>query len=346
MRDLGSRPPRRRRAARQGERGQVLPLFAGGLIALLVFVGLVIDTGVAFKERRSAQNTSDLAAMAGTRVIANWYLDAASTLKGKDVYDAITGSASVNGCEAPCTWTAEYVRPNGSHTTAPLGAVVQGGSIPATTQGVRVTTTRTPGTYFVRVIGQDHWDVATEATALTSRLGNPPAGVLLPLAVFDSDYQTGQTYTLTAGEEGPGNFGWLNWGPGLPFNDPDLRHSVCTADNPSFDFPAWFNGSTGAKNDSTMRGCLDEYIANQTVVYIPIWRQVTDPHGVHLQYEISGVAAFVLTGYTNPGIKTVTGRFVEFYSFPGVAAGFSGPPCSATTDSNCDQRTNFIGLVQ
>ncbi len=60
---------------RHGERGQVLPLLAGGLLVLLVLVGLVIDTGVAFKERRTAQNISDLAAMAGTRLIAEEYLN-------------------------------------------------------------------------------------------------------------------------------------------------------------------------------------------------------------------------------------------------------------------------------
>jgi len=331
---------------RRGERGQILPLMAGGLVAILVLVGLVVDTGVAFKERRGAQNVADLAAMAGTRVIAESYLDPSAGVDGSMVYDAIDRSVTVNGCTDPCTWEAEYVDVHSDFTTTSLGDVTSGGDIPAGSQGVNVTTTRSPGTYFIRLIGFDRWDVAAAATASTSQLSTPPPGILLPLAVFDADYQVGQIYELTAGEEGPGNFGWLNWDPDPPFSDPDLRNSVCYPDNPAFLFPTWFNGSTGAKNDSTLRGCLDEYIANQTVVYIPIWRQVADPHGVNLQYEIVGVAAFVLTWYENPGVKTIRGRFVEFYSYPGVPAGFGAPPCSATTDPNCNERTNFIGLIE
>ncbi len=347
MRTNRTWPPATRGHGPEGERGQILVLMAGGLVAMLLVVGLVIDTGVAFKERRGAQNISDLAALAGTRIVADWYLDPSAGLSGADVYDAIDESVTINGCIAPCTWTADYVQPHPDYTTTSLGPVADSGDIPSGAQGVAVTTNRNPETYFIRLVGMDHWDVGASATASTSRLPQPPPGVLLPLAIFDADYQVGQAYQLTVGDEGPGNFGWLNWNDTPPFNDVMLRNSVCTPDNPAFLFPEWFEGSTGAKNDSTLRACLDAYIANQTVVYIPLWQQVQDPHGIHLQYEIVGVAAFVLTSYTNPAVNTITGRFVEFYSYPGVPAGFGLPPCSATTDpTDCDERTNFIGLIQ
>ena len=111
---MSTRPSYRRRS---GERGQVLPLMAGGLVALLLFVGLVIDTGVAFQSRRAAQNVSDLSAMAGTRIIAQGYLDPSLTLSGADVYNAIESSAEINGCPDPCGWTAQYVHPTGSGWT-------------------------------------------------------------------------------------------------------------------------------------------------------------------------------------------------------------------------------------
>jgi hypothetical protein len=343
MRTNRTRSHAARQARRDGERGQILVLMAGGLVAMLLIVGLVIDTGVAFKERRSAQNVSDLAALAGTRIVADWYLDPSAGLSGASVHAAIDESATLNGCTAPCSWSAEYVLPHADYTTTSLGAVTASGAIPAGAQGVAVTTTRNPETYFIRLIGMDRWDVAATATASTSRLLEPPPGILIPIGVFDSDYQTGQIYTLTAGEHGPGNFGWLSW-EGSP-SAVVLAASICYPDNPAFTFPHWFSGSTGVVNSSAVRDCIDAYIANQTVVYVPIWRQTNDQGGSNLEYEIVGVAAFVLTHYDQHAVE-VDGRFVEFYSYPGVPAGFGLPPCSATTDPNCDERTNFIGLIE
>ena len=72
--------------------------------------------------------------------------------------------------------------------------VVPTGDIPTGAQGVTVTTTRSPGTFFLRVVGQDHWDVAATATASTSKLSTPPPGILLPIAVIDYDWLVGQSY--------------------------------------------------------------------------------------------------------------------------------------------------------
>jgi hypothetical protein len=328
---------------RRGERGQVLPLMAGGLIALLLFVGLVIDTGVAFQARRTAQNISDLAAMAGTRIIANGYLDPSLTVTGADVYNAIETNAEINGCPDPCAWEGEYVHPTGSGTWASLGPVSPAGAIPAGAQGVTVTTDRDTETFFIRVIGMNQWAVAAKATAMTSQLADPPPGILIPIGVFDSDFEAGREYELTEGYEGPGNFGWISW-YGSP-SAPVLADSLCNPDNPAFTFPTWFDGATGQMNSSAIRSCLDGYIENQTVVYVPIWRQTNDRPGSNLQYEIVQVAAFVLTGYDQHA-STVEGRFVEFYSYPSVPAGFGEPPCSATTDPDCQERTNFIGLIE
>jgi len=332
-----------RRDERAGERGQILVIFAGGLVALLILVGLVIDTGVAFRERRTAQNISDLAAMAGTRVVANYYLTPAAGITGAHVHAAIDESVRVNGCEAPCAWTASYVTPAGTGNTAVVGAVASSGPIPSGAQGVTVNTDRRPGTFFVKLIGMNEWQVGAAGTALTSQLSDPPPGILIPIGIFDADYETGLQYTLTEGDQGPGNFGWISWF-GSP-SSPVLVNSLCNPNNPAFTFPAWFDGATGVMNSSGARACLDGYIANETVVYVPIWRQTNDRGGSNLQYEITGVAAFVLTGYDRHAVS-VEGRFVEFYSYPSVPAGYGAPPCSATTDPDCNERTNFIGLVE
>jgi hypothetical protein len=341
---LRSIPATGQRSRQAGaERGQVLPLVAGAMLAFLLVAGLVIDTGVAFRERRIAQNTADLAAMAGTRMIAQLYLDPGASIDGSDVYRAIEESVELNGCTAPCTWTAEYVQPDGPRATRSLGDVTNAGGVPAGAQGVTVTADRRPGTFFIRVIGINEWEVSAPATALTSQLSDPPPGILLPIGVFDADYEVGRDYTLTEGDQGPGNFGWISW-----FGSPSstvLAESLCNPNNPPFSFPTWFESGTGVMNSSNARDCLDGYIANQTVVYVPLWQQTNSRPGSNLQYEIIGVAAFVLTGYDRHAVQ-VEGRFVEFYAYPSVPAGYGRPPCSATVDPSCSERTNFIGLVE
>jgi Flp pilus assembly protein TadG len=332
-----------RMQGRRDERGQVLLIVAAGMFVFVALVGLVIDTGVAFRERRNLQNASDLSAMAGTKVIADHYLDGGRT--GSDVFDAVDSSVEVNGCEAAldCTWTAEYVRPNSAVTGSEvdLGPVVDGGSIPANAQGVRVTTHSTPDTFFMRAVGIAEVDVETAATGMTSSLLNEtPANVLLPIAAFDSDYEVGVEYELTAGEEGPGNFGWLSWYG--PVNAPTLANSLCTPDNPAMLFPVWIQGATGMMNSSNVRDCLDQWLGE--TVLIPIWGQTNDAGGSNLDYEVITLGAFTLTGYDTHANK-VNGHFVEFYALPSVPAGYGRPPCQST-DPTCNTRTNFIGLTR
>lgn len=50
-------------------RGQVLVLFAGGLLAIVAMVALVIDGGNAFAQQRSAQNAADSASEAGASML-------------------------------------------------------------------------------------------------------------------------------------------------------------------------------------------------------------------------------------------------------------------------------------
>jgi hypothetical protein len=60
-------PARSRASSRSGERGQVLVLFAGGVLALLGVAALAFDVGMMLLERRDQQNSADAAALAGAR---------------------------------------------------------------------------------------------------------------------------------------------------------------------------------------------------------------------------------------------------------------------------------------
>ena len=334
-----------RTSHRSDERGQILVIVAAGLLVFVAMVGLVIDTGVGYRERRDLQNSSDLSAMAGTKVIADHYLDLDSPPAPGDVYTAIDASLTANGCAVPdgCTWEAIYVRPDPATTGSeiPLGEVTPGGAIPPLAQGVGVTTQSSPETFFMRVVGISNIDVGANATAMTSSLLNEaPAGVLLPIAAFDSDYEPGVEYELTAGDEGPGNFGWLTWGGAT--NEPTLAKSMCNPDNPAMEWPVWVEGTVGVKNSSAVRDCMDAWI--DTTVLIPIWGQSNHKGGANFSYEIIALAAYTLTGYDLHANK-INGYFVEFYALPGVPAGYGSPPCPPT-DATCTSRSNFIGLTR
>jgi Putative Flp pilus-assembly TadE/G-like len=54
---------------RSHERGQILVLFAGGLVALLLIAALAFDVGMMLVERRDEQNAADAAALAGARYV-------------------------------------------------------------------------------------------------------------------------------------------------------------------------------------------------------------------------------------------------------------------------------------
>jgi len=335
-------------SASPAERGQILAIFAGGLIALLLAVGLVIDGGLAFFERREAQNQTDLASMAGTKVIVAHYLKGGRS--GSDVHDAIVANLATNGCApsspTPCTWTAEYVRPSGS-SEIDLGPVVDGGAIANGAPGVRVDVNRLPRTFFLSLINQPTWDVRTTATALTAAIDVLPPGQVLPIAAnppgqFDPD----GVYAFSVGKDGPGNFGWLSW---TGSNDaPSLGESICSPNNTEITFPAWIDGDPGATNARVVRDCVQHWIDTAATVLIPIWGpgcsgDVDDDgvegQGNRFEFCIIGLAAFVITAQAQPSITELTGRFVEYYPLPSVPAGYGSAP--GPGDS-----VFFMGLVR
>src|SRR3990172_7549626 len=67
-RPLSSTTDRSSMTDRSGsQRGQVLVLFAGGLITLLLFAALAFDGGMVLAEHRDQQDAADAAALAGAR---------------------------------------------------------------------------------------------------------------------------------------------------------------------------------------------------------------------------------------------------------------------------------------
>lgn len=332
---------------RKGERGQALVLFAGGLTVVLVAAGLVVDGGVAFHNRREAQNEADLAALAGTREISKHCTDGGRS--GSQVYNVIAENLAANDCApssaVPCTWTASYIRPASGGGEVALGAVTQGGTIPSGTQGVAIEIQREPDTFFLSLIDRDSWDVDATASGITARAGGLPPGQVLPIAVDppNNDFQPNSVYELTAGKDAPGNFSWLSWTGSNAAQV--LAESLCEPNNPALSFPVWLSGDPGKSNASSVRACVDKWIDNEAIVLLPMWDSVQG-NGNNTQYRIVGLGAFVLVDRGQPAIDSITGRFVEYYPLPtiGANATWGAPPCAGT--AGCGDQTVFIGLTR
>lgn len=134
------------------ERGQVIVIFALALVALVAMVGLVLDGGSAFAQRRSEQNAVDLAALAAANDLivnqgsADWVGTARAVAK-ENGYEHDVNGVTVNVTCSNCPGQAV-------DTSAP---------------GVQVTVdiTASHRNAFAGVVGMPTWDVSATATSQT-----------------------------------------------------------------------------------------------------------------------------------------------------------------------------------
>ena len=366
-RPLVSRRLRRFQGARRRSEGQILAMFAGGAILLILITGLVIDGGNVFLQRRDSQNSADIGAMAGTKRLADYYVlptgSAGKAFTGSDnVYTKIATRMGQNDCSSAlgsdCSWTARYVGPRSGSTFIDLGPVGPGDAAPPTVNGqkalgVSVNVTRTPRTYLLGVVGQSTWTVRTVATALTTKLSDAPAGQILPIALTSMPTQEGAIYALTSGANGPGNFGWISWDGSN--NAGALATSVCTPNNPAFALPREFTGDPGKTNASDVRDCLQTWVDNQQVVLIPIVEATGDDpsntngcdtgsNGNNFTYCVTGLAAFVITGFSQPAVDQINGRFIG--TIPYSVGGNTNVPAGPTAAPDEGSTLYTLGLAQ
>jgi hypothetical protein len=216
-----------------------------------------------------------------------------------------------------------------------------------------VDVTRTPGTYFLGVIGQSAWTVNTAATAVTGKLQGAAVGSLLPIAFLQDNpapLVQGTSYALTSGSNGPGNFGWLAW-----FDDNSagaLASSLCEPNNPEFTLPALFPGDPGKTNASSVRACLDKWEDLEAVVLIPIVYAPDDPNapagcqsggnGENFAYCIHSIGTFILTSHAQPAVDQINAVFQGTIPW----SNNDTVPGPAVVPPEPNDTSYFIGLVQ
>jgi len=216
--------------ADQAERGQTLVIFVFAIIGLLAMLGLAIDGGNVFLERRRMQNAADAAALAGTRQLAELMCD--DTIDAHDgdqhILSEVIRYARKNGVRNPDENTAaEYVRFGGTDNVVPFSprvlvgnSVNGGGGIPTGAAGVSATVKIEQSTHFVTLIGIHSAGASAPAIGVTGPViaasGLRPFGVPYQL-IQDSPASFSITFKNDGGlitwmDKVAQHRGWMNLG--------------------------------------------------------------------------------------------------------------------------------------
>jgi Flp pilus assembly protein TadG len=319
----------RRSSRRTRNRGQILVIFVLALVAVIAGVGLVIDGGFAFAQRRAEQNAADLAAFAGANALLN----------GEDPTAAAQAMAADN----------DY-----AHGT---GGVTVNVSVTSTT--VKVDITAPHSNYFAGVVGQPTWDVSVTATALAGIPKNfsGVAPFILSQEIFDPI--TGLPYepfTDTSGVDfekstGQGsdtplttfNLAWTNLGTGN-VSSKDIKDALdgtapINADLAINDYIGQKNN--GVQNDlfdtnSPMQPSVNTTLAGKDVAVPIVGPPTTGTYcndGVHDVGCFRGWALFHVISATKRGAGdegTITGYFLT-----GITRSASASDVCAVSDATC-----------
>ena len=302
----------------RSERGQLLPMFALALVALVLAAGVVVDGGYGYFQRRLTQNAADFAAMAATRIIGQKLTGRpAGAGTANNVKGAISKMLDANDAELV---GARYVDEEGDL----LANVMTASAIPERTFGVVIEARSSWRPFLLGVIDGGDWLVTASATAFTP--GRSLGGGMIPIAIKDATYDGLVDCplldinecihdNLTSGHLNiPGGFGWLkfgvnngnkcDWGPSLGMTDggcqssktfldeeigpPGDSHGCCTA--------VGLPGSSDRIGSLTGNewGDIGFYSANQIPVWVPIFDYAAG-NGANGYYHIVGFGAIILT---------------------------------------------------
>ena len=281
-----------RTRSRNGERGQIIVIFALALVAIIAMVGLVLDGGSAFAMRRDEQSAADLAALAAANdyvlnADASLAIARARTVAAANGYTHGTGGVVVN-----VTITTD----NGAEAKVDISAPHRNN--------------------FASVVGMPNWTVATTAMAQSGfpDSANGAGPIIFSIDAFEDlsgtpkaaygDPNNPFDFGETNGDipSSPSDIAWTNYGVGnLDSNGVDDIVTGVTVVNTTIDFGQYI-GQVNNGNHSTLFGDMDVYMSG-TNIPVP----VVDHNG-----EFMGWATFHVTS-ADQGGHTIKGYFVSPY---------------------------------
>ena len=300
--------PTQPNAPARRERGQILVLFALGVVAMIAMVGLVLDGGDTFAQRRDQQNGADLAALAGANAYLNTYTSGGTVASASTAaHDAAVASATQNG----------YTAGGGLTVTATVSLLSAGAE-------VKVDITKPHQNSFARVMGFERWDVSVTATAQTGAIdtGVGAAPWTMNIGAFNPNGTPKYTASnpLAFGEAN-GDFpisgedlAWTDYNGNDNVNTNEVRR-IITGDNvitATIGFEQYI-GQHNQGNHTALYGDVNSYLAGMDVP-IPIVGPGTPdcapPQQSHQDGCFKGWAMFHVISAAGGSSKTITGYFL------------------------------------
>jgi Flp pilus assembly protein TadG len=155
-----SRAMRRPDHKHRGERGQILIMFTLAVLVIVGMMGLVLDGGAAYAQRRAEQGVADLASMAGATAYLSTQGDVATKSAAADAAARLIATA--NGYTQGVDDATVEILISGN----PSGAIV------------RANITDAHRNNFASLVGMPTWDVTVTAAAETSERPNGAVGAM------------------------------------------------------------------------------------------------------------------------------------------------------------------------
>ena len=147
---------------RRAERGQILVIFAGGLVLILAVAALVFDAGQNLLDRRTEQNVSDAASLAGAQ-----YVDGAAYTYHGFCSAAPGGMPAVQAACAVATESG-YVDGTGGRTVRVDLPPIAPSTFAGLPNYIQVTIGSTRPSFFAGVLGMTNQNVGAAAVAKAS----------------------------------------------------------------------------------------------------------------------------------------------------------------------------------
>ena len=357
------------------EQGQSLVLIALLMMAMIAFLGLVIDGGDVYVTRRNAQDSADSAAFAGARLLASKSITVTKTT----ISNTISSFAKENGVASSNDVIAAFIDQNGNNIC--LFTQPSCSSIPASATGVRVTVTIQYQPSFINLV-TGNGTVPIPAVA-AAQSGTPTAAgnsmpVVMPISTTGS-ITYGQSIDLWGDKVATGSFQWVSFGcvsnpqdftqylnptgtakPPHVVADPTDQSTTPTT--PPTD--SWVCTGPGVSNDSTVRNYLDLWLAMpaERRHWLVMMFDYSSGNGSNVKFHIVRFAEVVLQGYRfgngngnnnfvdgltdcinhtgpNSNTKCIVGKFIKYVAADDVQ--FTPGPCNTNGMAICG-----IGLSQ
>jgi len=324
--------------SRHRDDGQILVLFALSAIAIMAAVGLVLDGGGAFAQRRAEQNGADLASLAG----ANAYMNTS----GDHVVRSAAAIGAANAAATRNGWT------DGADDTTVQVTV----DLLKSGAKVKVDILRPHNNSFSSIIpGQSQWDVSATATSIAGTIDTAVGAAPWTMSIDAFNPDGSPKYTSSnphdfneTNNDYPVNATDISWTDFNGFNNVNAEEvkeivrgdRVITA---TFAFDQYL-GQHNNGNMTTVYPVVDANLAGTTIPIPIVGPGPCDPNG-QVDGCFKGWAMFHVVSATGGSSKVINGYFTGDFKRKPLTVGECTPEqlaadqCGEIQDSPFDNKT-------